>query len=181
MEPSRITKTVLVIDEAQDINAEEFGLISALMKHNENMRVIAVGDDDQNIYEFRGADSKYLELLIKEKKAATYELVENYRSKRSIVEFSNQFVRRISKRLKSTPINAVQKETGRVRIIHYKSGNLIVPLVNDVLSEELAGTTCILTKTNDEALQVTGLLLKEGLPAKLISQMTGSTCITSWR
>ena len=30
------------------------------MEQNEEMRVIAVGDDDQNIYEFRGASSKYL-------------------------------------------------------------------------------------------------------------------------
>src|SRR5690606_35194272 len=51
VEASRITKTVLVIDEAQDINADEFSLIQALMTQNEEMRVIAVGDDDQNIYE----------------------------------------------------------------------------------------------------------------------------------
>lgn len=47
VEPSRITKTVLVIDEAQDMNQHEFGLVRSLMKHNEEMRVIAVGDDDQ--------------------------------------------------------------------------------------------------------------------------------------
>jgi ATP-dependent DNA helicase RecQ len=57
VEASRITKTVLVIDEAQDMDEDEFNLVKALMEHNEEMRVIAVGDDDQNIYEFRGASS----------------------------------------------------------------------------------------------------------------------------
>ena len=57
VEPSQITKTVLVIDEAQDMDANEFELIKCLMEYNEDMRVIAVGDDDQNIYEFRGSSS----------------------------------------------------------------------------------------------------------------------------
>lgn len=60
VEPNRIAKTVLVIDEAQDMSAEEFNLVSALMKANEEMRVIAVGDDDQNIFEFRGSNSMYI-------------------------------------------------------------------------------------------------------------------------
>jgi ATP-dependent DNA helicase RecQ len=76
VEISRITKTVLVIDEAQDMDADEFELIKVLMEKNEEMRVIAVGDDDQNIYEWRGADSKYLLSFITEKKAAKYELIE---------------------------------------------------------------------------------------------------------
>nr|WP_018360598.1 UvrD-helicase domain-containing protein [Porphyromonas macacae] len=48
------------LDEAQDMDADEFSLIKTLMEQNEEMRVIAVGDDDQNIYEFRGANSKLL-------------------------------------------------------------------------------------------------------------------------
>ena len=58
VEISHITKTVLVIDEAQDMNEDEYNLICTLMELNEEMRVIAVGDDDQNIYEFRGSSSK---------------------------------------------------------------------------------------------------------------------------
>lgn len=48
-------KNVLVIDEAQDMNEDEFSLIEALIRHNDDMRIIAVGDDDQSIYEFRHA------------------------------------------------------------------------------------------------------------------------------
>ena len=65
VEPNRISKTVLVIDEAQDMSADEYALVQALIQQNEEMRVIAVGDDDQNIFEFRGSDSKYLYELTK--------------------------------------------------------------------------------------------------------------------
>ena len=54
----------VVIDEAQDMDADEFALVSALMKRNENMRVIAVGDDDQNIYGFRGSNSGHMLSLV---------------------------------------------------------------------------------------------------------------------
>ncbi len=173
VEPNRITKTVLVIDEAQDMNAQEFGLIKSLMDKNTEMRVIAVGDDDQNIYTFRGADSKYFEQFVNGKNATKYEMVENYRSKKNLVEFTNQFVERIHPRFKTTPIVPVQNDNGEIRLIHYERQNLIVPLVNDIFSAGLSGTTCILTKTNDEALQISELLLKNKMPAKLIQSNDG--------
>lgn len=173
VESSRITKTVLVIDEAQDMDANEYGLISALMEKNEEMRVIAVGDDDQNIYEFRGASSENLEKFIRDNQAVKHELVENYRSKSNLVDFSNQFVKQISHRLKQTPIIAKQSDKGHIKIVRYQSENLIIPLVQDLLSTGLSGTTCILTKTNEEALQITGLLLKNKMQAKLIQSNDG--------
>lgn len=173
VEASRITKTVMVIDEAQDMDKDEFGLISALMEQNEEMRVIAVGDDDQNIYEFRGASSKHLEQFIKENNAVKHELLENYRSKSNLVDFTNQFVKRISHRLKQTPIIAKQNENGKIKIVRHQSGPLINPLMQDILTTGLSGTTCVLTKTNEEALQITGLLLKNNIQAKLIQSNDG--------
>jgi len=173
VEANKITKTVLVIDEAQDMNLDEFALINALMDQNEEMRVIAVGDDDQNIYEFRGASSKYLEQFIFDNKAVKHELVENYRSKSNLVTFSNQFVQQISHRLKQTPIIAQQTDNGKIKVVKYRSGNLIMPLVTEVINASLAGTTCILTKTNEEAIKVTGLLLKNGVKVKLIQSNDG--------
>ena len=49
VEPNKIGKTVLVIDEAQDMGEAEHSLVRAMMNNNEDLRVIAVGDDDQNI------------------------------------------------------------------------------------------------------------------------------------
>lgn len=89
----KVTKTVLVIDEAQDMDANEFSLVEALMERNDELRAIAVGDDNRNIYQFRGSDSKYLRKLITDYNAKWYDLVENYRSSRSIVNFANCFVK----------------------------------------------------------------------------------------
>jgi ATP-dependent DNA helicase RecQ len=45
--------------------------------------------------------------------------------------------------------------------------------VNDIITTDLVGTTCVLTKTNTEALHITGLLLKNGIQAKLIQTNDG--------
>jgi ATP-dependent DNA helicase RecQ len=168
VETSRITKTVLVIDEAQDMDADESMLIKTLMQQNDDMRVIAVGDDDQNIYEFRGSSSVYFEKFVKAQNTVKYELVENYRSLPNLVEFTNTWVQKISHRLKEFPIVAKQAGVGKLTVIHYQSTNLITPVVDKLLDHDLSGSTCVLTKTNDEALQLCGLMLKNGLKAKLI-------------
>ena len=170
VEPSKITKLVLVIDEAQDMDNNEYRLVKALIAKNEDMRVIAVGDDDQNIYSFRGSDSKHMSNILNMENSKLYELVENYRSSRSIVEFSNDFVKTMEERLKKTPISAVSKEKGSVGIVQYQDGNLIVPLVNKLLNEGIYGSTCILAKTNEEALQIFSLLDKNGINAGMIQR-----------
>lgn len=168
VEMNRITKTVLVIDEAQDMDADEFELIRTLMQSNEDLRVIAVGDDDQNIYEFRGSSSSYFEKFIKAKGSTKYELVENYRSLPNLVEFNNQWAQKINHRLKEFPIIAKQTEPGTIRIFRYQSSNLILPVANQIAESPLKGSACVLAKTNEEALQLCGMLLKNGLKAKLI-------------
>jgi ATP-dependent DNA helicase RecQ len=173
VEPSRITKTVLVIDEAQDMDKDEFDLVNVLIDQNEEMRVIAVGDDDQNIYEFRGSSSKYLEQFIRGNSSVKHELVENYRSKRNLVDFTNQFAEKIRYRLKASSIISRQPDNGNIKVVRYQSRNLITPLVKDILTSGLAGTTCVLTKTNEQALQITGLLLKNNMPARLIQTNDG--------
>jgi len=168
VEINRITKTVLVIDEAQDMDIHEFGLVNLLMEKNPEMRVIAVGDDDQNIYAFRGSDSKHFISFITQHGAKKYDLLHNYRSSPNLVDFANRFVGLIPNRLKTDPIQSVKTEMGTIKITkHFRSG-LITPLVNEVLSTGLSGSTCILTSTNDEAFHITGALKKAGTRAKLI-------------
>jgi ATP-dependent DNA helicase RecQ len=173
VEPARIAKAVLVIDEAQDMDADEYALINVLADQNPDMRIIAVGDDDQNIYEFRGSSSKYLEQLIEDKNAVMHQLVENYRSKNNLVEFTNHFAKKISRRLKKNPIITRKADFGEIRIVRYNSRYLITPLVQDLLSTRLKGSTCVLTHTNEEALQAQGLLLENQMPAKLIQTNEG--------
>ena len=173
VEANRITKAVLVIDEAQDMDANEFALINTLMEQNEEMRVIAVGDDDQNIYEFRGASANHLGQFIKEKQAVKYELIENYRSQKNLVDFTNQFIEKLSKRLKINSIKSASNKNGLIRLVKHQGQHLITPLVNEIINAEIKGSTCVLTRSNDEALQITGLLLKNKIPAKLIQANDG--------
>lgn len=173
VEPNRITKTVLVIDEAQDMNDDEYHLINTLVEQNEEMRVIAVGDDDQNIFEFRGSSSQNLQRFLNMNKAIMYNLIENYRSKSNLIEYTNQILKKIRHRLKDSPVVARQHDNGYIKQVCYQSGHIIVPLVHDILNTGLSGTTCVLAKTNDEALQIAGLLLKNNMQAKLIQSNDG--------
>ncbi len=175
VEQNKLTKTVLVIDEAQDIDSNEFRLISALMEKNPEMKVIAVGDDDQNIYEFRGSSSKYLKEIIHNKENSNqYELLENYRSVKKIIDFNNAFSKNIKDRMKENPIVHVRKDIGKVTIRNYKTNNLEVPLVNEILKIKQGNKKiAILTQKNEEALRVLGLLNKYGIKAKLIQNDDG--------
>ncbi|HCS19594.1 MAG TPA: RecQ family ATP-dependent DNA helicase, partial [Bacteroidetes bacterium] len=168
VETGRITKLVLVIDEAQDMNADEFALVQSLMEQNEAMRVIAVGDDDQNIFEFRGARSAYLQQFITEKQAKQYELLENYRSRKNIVEFANGYLIHLKNRLKKGVIQAVNQENGRVKVVKHEHENLLEPMVADFLRYHYNGSICMMATTNQQAHQLTGLLRKNGVRAKLI-------------
>lgn len=173
VEPSKIGKTVLVIDEAQDMSIAEYSLVKALMSQNEEMRVIAVGDDDQNIYEFRGSDSGYMYRLSQEVGGKLIEMTENYRSARHIVNFSNDFLKCIEKRIKRTPIISKKKEGGWVGITRHQSNYMYQPLVKELLRHKENDTSCVLTQTNEEAVILMALLRKHGINSKLIQSMEG--------
>ena len=173
VEPSRIAKTVLVIDEAQDMSAEEYALVRALMAANEEMRVIAVGDDDQNIFEFRGSDSKFMAQLLRESNGRFIEMTENFRSSQHIVEFANDFAGAIKNRMKSRPIISMSPETGSVSITKHSSAYMYQALVDDILKHRGTGSICVLTQTNEEAVIVVALLRKYNLKSKLIQSMEG--------
>lgn len=173
VEPNRIAKTVLVIDEAQDMSNDEHALIHALMSFNEEMRVIAVGDDDQNIFEFRGSDSCYMTQLLKESGARLVEMTENYRSSHRVVDFANVLVNGISGRMKKDHIISKSHNEGAVFLRHHISDTMYQPLVDDLLNHRREGSTCILTQTNEEAVILVALLRKHGLNSKLVQNMDG--------
>lgn len=173
VELGRITKAVIVIDEAQDMDENAFDLIKALISRNDDMRIIAVGDDDQNIYQFRGSDSKYLKQLVSSYDATIYEMTENYRSCKNIVLLANSYARSIRNRLKLQDGVAVNGKDGIVKIINHTSKNLEIPIVDQIIKKKHTGSVCVLTNTNDEALRVLGLLNKYQIPSKLIQSTEG--------
>ena len=163
VEQSKIAKSVLVIDEAQDMGADDFRLIQALMHQNEEMRVIAVGDDDQNIYEFRGSDSRYMQSLARHEGAKLYEMTDNYRSSKAVVACANRFVQRIQGRLKHTSIQSATGEEGKVMPIKSLRDAEI----------QIDGSTAVLTRTNEETMQVAYELEQRGLHATVVQSLGG--------
>jgi ATP-dependent DNA helicase RecQ len=169
MEESKIAKAVLVIDEAQDMSADEYRLLQALMLRNEEMRVIAVGDDDQNIYHFRGSDSAHLRALVDQHGATLYEMTDNYRSDSSIIRLSNQFVTLLPNRMKQTPIQSVATAEGNVALHRYSPTSIIPQAIATIHPQ---GTTAVLTLTNEQALLVAHQLRCRGLHPRLIQNMS---------
>ena len=142
---------------------DDFRLVQALMRQNEEMRVIAVGDDDQNIYGFRGSDSRYMQSLVEQEGAKLYEMTDNYRSAKAVVDCANSFVQRIPGRLKRTTIQSATREDGKVMTLK----SLLDTEIN------VQGSTAILTRTNEETMQVAYELEQRGLHATVAQSMGG--------
>ena len=87
----------ILVDEYQDIGPEQYDLISALAgrtleDEDGRLGIFAVGDDDQNIYDFQGASVEFIRRFEADYKAKISFLTENYRSTRHICDASNQVI-----------------------------------------------------------------------------------------
>ena len=74
----------ICVDEGQDLNEAQYRVLCALCSKN-YFNVMMVGDPKQAIFTFNGADPKYLDLFQKDFKARRIELLENFRSSRSVI------------------------------------------------------------------------------------------------
>ncbi len=95
----------IIVDEYQDIDDWQYRLVSALsgQKLTEvdgKLCILAVGDDDQNIYAFRHSSNAYIEKFCQDYQAQTTYLVQNYRSTQHIIQASNEVIGLIDNRLK---------------------------------------------------------------------------------
>ncbi|HSU56812.1 MAG TPA: UvrD-helicase domain-containing protein [Candidatus Dormibacteraeota bacterium] len=83
----------VMVDEYQDTNASQFGLVNALTKEHRNLCV--VGDDDQSIYGWRGAEiSNLLDMEQHYPEVKVVKLEQNYRSTTTILNAANAVIRR---------------------------------------------------------------------------------------
>ena len=79
----------LLIDEFQDTNNLQYLIIKKII--NPETKIICVGDINQSVYSFRGANKKIVNKYIKEFKSKIYSLSTNYRSNKGIINFINHF------------------------------------------------------------------------------------------
>lgn len=96
----------VLIDEYQDINREHYDLVSAVAGRTANdkdarLHLMAVGDDDQNIYEFNDANVEFIRRFENDYQAKRHFLTENYRSTGHIVDAANAVIARAPERMKA--------------------------------------------------------------------------------
>ncbi|MBK4990662.1 RecQ family ATP-dependent DNA helicase [Pseudomonas sp. S36] len=105
----------ILVDEYQDIDDLQYRLVSALAgRHAEEdgrLCIIAVGDDDQNIYAWRATNNRYIEKFREDYEATTSFLVDNYRSSLRIIEAANGLIAQNPARLKEA--NPIQINRSR--------------------------------------------------------------------
>lgn len=167
-------KGVLLFDEFQDIDGDNWELIKQLIEVAEKPRVIAVGDDDQNIYSFRGSSNQFMKKFRADYQATTYTLPKNYRSRSGIIDFNNQVLDKLQNRMKSQRlIPAKPTLKAAISIVNYKGENLAKPLVQYLDLQKLGGTQAVLTRTNDEALLISSMLIELGYKTQLLAGFDG--------
>ena len=95
----------ILLDEYQDIDADQYELISALAgrtleEEDRKLTLFAVGDDDQNIYAFNGASVEFIRRFEADYGPKPAFLVDNYRSTGHIISAANDLIDPARRRLK---------------------------------------------------------------------------------
>ena len=91
----------VLVDEYQDTNYIQDDIIHKIVKNNPEQNVIAVGDDAQSIYAFRGANfQNILRFEKRYKNCKKYTITYNYRSRPQILELANNSIKHNKKQFK---------------------------------------------------------------------------------
>ena len=167
----------IMVDEFQDITAKEFKLIRRLSEYNRNLFV--VGDPDQNIYEWRGANMSVIvdfegwlnnECFENNINAVVTDVIldENYRSTPEILNAANSLIGKNQNRVEK---NLLSKQSGgeRVKYFHAKNDKEEIKFICDkIKAYRGAGgkysSVAILYRSNYVSRFVEGGLLSADIP-----------------
>ena len=107
----------IMVDEFQDVNDSQYEICKILSGFHKNLFV--VGDPDQNIYSWRGANVKYINNFDKDfPECKTILMNENYRSDGNIIKVSNSLINKNKNRIEKNLIPV--KEDGD-SVVYYKA------------------------------------------------------------
>ncbi len=105
----------IMVDEYQDTNTAQFRFVSLLASKYQNLCV--VGDDDQSIYKFRGANIGNILGFEKDfPSARVVRLEQNYRSTQNILDAANEVIKNNTERKSKT----LWTENGKGSLVHLK-------------------------------------------------------------
>ena len=162
----------ILVDEYQDTNKAQFTLVSLLASKYGN--VTAVGDNDQGIYSFRGADiSNILNFERDLPGTKIIKLEQNYRCTGNILKAANAVIKhnenKYDKKLWT------ENEEGHLPCIYcgedeYDEGRYIVEQINHLKTEEYYKNSdfTILYRMNAQSRAIEDILMREGIPYKVI-------------
>ena len=161
----------LLVDEYQDTNHAQYRIVRLLADAHRN--VCVVGDDDQSIYTWRGADIRnILDFERDFPDARVVRLEQNYRSSQRILDAANAVIEnnagRIEKRLWSDlgmgePIRVIEAEDehDEARIVAARIGGLIE-------GGSSASDIAVFYRTNAQSRVLEDLLVRHGVPYQVI-------------
>lgn len=107
----------IMLDEFQDTNPVQFAIIKELTSYEKPI-IMAVGDDDQAIYEFQGATPTNLSDFQKHYNAEVLALTENYRSTQEILDFSKNIIDQAPNRFVNEKILTAHNKNPAMTAIH---------------------------------------------------------------
>jgi DNA helicase-2/ATP-dependent DNA helicase PcrA len=165
----------ILIDEYQDTNAVQYQIVKALAKGHGNLCV--VGDDDQSIYGWRGAEVAHILRFKHDWKAAeVIRLEDNYRSTREIVAVANRLIAH-NKGRHAKVLRAVRAGVPP-RILQFASERDEAEGVAGDIRQRLASARleprdfAILARTNDQTRPFESALRKAKLPYMILGGMS---------
>lgn len=164
--------TYIMVDEYQDTNTAQFELVRLLAEGSRNLCV--VGDDDQSIYKFRGANIR--NILDFEKvypEAKVVRLEQNYRSTQSILDAANAVIRNNQGR-KSKTLWTSKGEGKHVRFQQFESAYEEAEFIADDIARKYRkkegnfSDFAILYRTNAQARILEERMVMEGIPYHVV-------------
>ena len=162
----------ILIDEYQDTNNTQYELISLLA--NENSNVCVVGDDDQSIYKFRGANIDNILNFEKDYEGAVkITLDENYRSTSNILNTANAVIANNKKRLGKdlrTSKGDGEKITMYTGSSEKEEASFIAKEIQRIYKERNSYADCaVLYRTNAQSRAIEEAMMYEAVPYKVLA------------